>query len=292
MQVVRHFKWGEYPVKFSNAKKVDQQPPAHIDPEGELPQGKVSRHDRRVADKVARHNLKAATEEYKAECAAGNSAWTRGVAADRAAARSSRIKLDAISLSYLPGLIFLGGHMPGPGLTAGAAYDLRFLENRLSVFLNRPWEWRTAGALVEISYSDVEAFDIGGPGLVKSGGGFFGGGFGAVGAVEGMVVATLLNALTVHTEIKTIVRVQGPDLELFLLHTKTEPEALRIELSRPLAAIRLARSARPGIAESRDPAMRAPLIEELGKLAAMLDNNLLTREEFDQLKAKLIAESE
>jgi hypothetical protein len=80
--------------------------------------------------------------------------------------------------------------------------------------------------------------------------------------------------------------VQGSDCELFLLSTKAEPKALRIQLSSSLGAIRIARSARSDIRP------RAPLVEELSKLAAMLDSGLLTRNEFDQLKKKLIAESE
>ena len=41
--------------------------------------------------------------------------------------------------------------------------------------------------------------EIGGPGLVKTGGGFVGGGFGARGAIEGMAIAAVLNGLTTRT---------------------------------------------------------------------------------------------
>jgi hypothetical protein len=92
-------------------------------------------------------------------------------------------------------------------------------------------------AVVQIPYRDVEVVDIGGPGLVKSGGGFSGGGFGVAGAVEGTAIAAVLNILTAQTAIKTIVRIQAAGCELFLLCTTTEPEALRIGLSRPLGAV-------------------------------------------------------
>jgi hypothetical protein len=38
---------------------------------------------------------------------------------------------------------------------------------------------------------------------VKSGGGFIGGGFGAAGAVEGMAIAAVLNALTTQSGLLT-----------------------------------------------------------------------------------------
>ena len=145
--------------------------------------------------------------------------------------------------------------------------------------------------LAEVPYSEVEAVEIGAPGLVKSGGGFIGGGFEAVGAVEGMAIAAVLNGLTTRTSIKTVVRVQGTGCELFLLYTKSTPEQLRIELTRPLGAIRSARaSALPG-AYHREPAMPASPVEELTKLASMLESGLLTREEFDSLKARLLTSS-
>ena len=53
-------------------------------------------------------------------------------------------------------------------------------------------------------YSEVEGLEIGGPGLVKTGGGFVGGGFGARGAIEGMAIAAVLNGLTTRTSIKTV----------------------------------------------------------------------------------------
>ena len=102
---------------------------------------------------------------------------------------------------------------------------------------------RRAEVLAEMPYGQVEDVEIGGPGLVKTGGGFVGGGFGARGAIEGMAVAAVLNALTTRTSIKTIVRIQATGCELFLLHTRLTPEQLRITMSHPLGAIRSARAA-------------------------------------------------
>jgi len=86
-----------------------------------------------------------------------------------------------------------------------------------------------------------------------------------------MATAGVLNALTTRTSVKTVVRVRGTGCELFLLHIKSTPEQLRIEMSRPLGAIRSARAyALPG-AHHREPAGVSSPVEELTKLASMLE---------------------
>jgi hypothetical protein len=106
-----------------------------------------------------------------------------------------------------------------------------------------------------------------------------------------MAIAAVLNSLTTQIKIKTVVRIQGTACELFMLYTQLEPDALRIELSRSLGAIREARSARADISALRESPKQGSLVDELSRLASMLNAGLLTREEFDHLKAKLIAES-
>ncbi len=193
-------------------------------------------------------------------------------------------ELDARSLASLREVAYLGGYVPVAGVFAGERYDVRFLADGLVVV-----PCRQAEVLAEVPYSEVEDVEIGGPGLVKTGGGFVGGGFGARGAIEGMAIAAVLNGLTTRTSIKTVVRIQGIACELFLLHTKATPEQLRIELSRPLGAIRSAwATSVPGMSQHHDAPPPASPVEELTKLAAMLENGLLTREEFDLMKAKLL----
>jgi hypothetical protein len=189
-------------------------------------------------------------------------------------------ELDARSVASLHGVALLGGYAPGNGMIVGERYDARFLGDRLVVCPHR-----LPDVVAELPYRDIEEVEIGGPGVVKSGGGFAGGGFGAVGALEGMAVAAVLNALTTRTTITTVVRVQAAASELFLLDTRLPPEQLRIYLSRPLGAIRAARAAAPGGSRPGSPA--SP-VGELTKLASMLESGLLTREEFDTLKTRLL----
>ena len=191
-------------------------------------------------------------------------------------------ELEARSLVSLPGMAYLGGHVPGAAVTPGAQYDMRFLEDRLVMSVSR-----RPTVLAEVLYGQVEDVEIGGPGIVKSGGGFAGGGFGLA-AVEGMAIAAALNALTTRTSVKTVMRIQATACELFLLHTKLPPEQLRIEMSGPLTAIRAARAAGAAAQEQGRAARVSSPVEELAKLAAMLEKGLLTREEFNLMKAKLL----
>jgi hypothetical protein len=104
-----------------------------------------------------------------------------------------------------------------------------------------------------------------------------------------MAIAAVLNAMTTRTSITTIMRIQGTGCELFLLDSRLTPDRLRIEMSRTLGVIRAARA---GEAAARPAPEARPvsvsLVEELAKLAGMLEKGLLTREEFDLMKAKIL----
>jgi len=193
-------------------------------------------------------------------------------------------ELEARALGSLRGVAYLGGYVPESAITPGCLYDVLFLEDCLVVLAHRQ-----AKVLAEVPYAQVEDVAVGGPGLVKTGGGFVGGGFGMGGAVEGMAIAAVLNALTTRTSVKTIVRIQGTACELFLLHTKLAPAQLRIAMSRPLAAIRSTRATQATRGTEHEAPVAAPSpVQELTKLAGMLEKGLLTREEFDLMKVKLI----
>jgi hypothetical protein len=78
-------------------------------------------------------------------------------------------------------------------------------------------------------------------------------------------------------------------VKLFLLHTRLTPEQLRIELSRTLGAIRAVRADEAAPKPSTEARHVPPSpVEELTKLADMLEKGLLTREEFDLMKAKIL----
>jgi hypothetical protein len=157
-------------------------------------------------------------------------------------------------------------------------YELRFLEDRLSVF-----EQGSLQALAEFSYPDVQAVEVAGPGLVRR-----------WSPVQQAMLAEAFGftgALIAYasTRIKTFVRIQTADSELFFLHTTLLPDDLRIHLSRALGAVREGKASAISSGDNEKPPGLGSLVDELSRLGGLLDSGLLTREEFDQLKAKLIA---
>ena len=197
-------------------------------------------------------------------------------AAQRAVAELAQ--LNEASVGYVPGVLFLGGYAPAAELAVGTRYDLRFLDDRLALYL-----LGRVDALVELAYSDVEVVDVGGPGLVQRW---------SPGAQAGMALVLGLPGVLLglsETKVQTIVRINTADSELFFLSSQKQPGALRIELSVALKAIRDARTA----ASRDDSETAAPesITDQLTRLASMLEAGLLTRQEFDHLKARLIAQS-
>ncbi|HSR86998.1 MAG TPA: SHOCT domain-containing protein [Streptosporangiaceae bacterium] len=246
-----------------------------------------------VVARISRLDTVKVTERFPMTEAGWAKAW-RGLvrvdaesareAAARLAARAAEqqaaselAELNAASAGYLPAVIFLGGYGPEDNLAVGKPYDVRFLEDRIMVLpANR------VGALVELPYRDVEAVDIGGPGLVRT----WSPGEQAALAIFFGLPGALLAATSAR--IQTIVRINSADWELFFRDSHKQADAWRIELSAPLKAIRDARAAQSA---KSGPAAPGSVTDQLTRLASMLESGLLTRNEFDKLKAKLIAES-
>jgi hypothetical protein len=209
--------------------------------------------------------------------------------------------LDAESVSCLRRLTFTGG-TSGLPLGIGEHYDLRFLTDRLMICPHS-----SMASLVEVPFGEVETLEIGGPGkiskttgevlaLVLS--------LALLGAIVGLLVLRLLGLLLgavifgligalvseASTRTETVVRLRAGDSEFYFLYAEKGPDALRMALSQPLTAIRMARAAQAGAAD--EPGLAPESVpDQLGKLAALLQQDLITRAEFDHLKAQLLAQS-
>jgi hypothetical protein len=223
--------------------------------------------------------------------------------AARDAARRAAAALDALdaeSLRCLRRVTFDGGSGDTP-LTKGQACDLRFLRDRIMICPPR-----STYAIVEVPYPDVETVEVSGSSQSKSPvelpalililgllgallGLFF---LGLVGFLLGALVFGLLGALvgTSSGKIETIVRLRGRDAEYYFVHTQLRPDALRIELSEPLRAIENARAAQQGYSDQPAELAPASIADQLSKLASLLQQGLITRDEFERLKAQLIAQ--
>jgi hypothetical protein len=119
----------------------------------------------------------------------------------------------------------LGGY--GYRLTAGREATVDFLADSIAFYVNS----MVGAADARITYPEVVSIQIEGPGAVSRGGGFIGGGFGFEGALEGIAIASVLNALTTKTKIHTFIQILGDVGEVFLHYGSLEPGALRIAMS-------------------------------------------------------------
>jgi hypothetical protein len=210
--------------------------------------------------------------------------------------KSAELDTSSVRLRFMT----YDGGSGGAPLIRGQAYDLRFLDDRLTISLPQP------GAVVtELAFHDIEAMEIDGSDRSRSSGETIGvvSAVALGGALIGLVVLGLLGlflgallfgliagaAMASANTSKAILRLRGPDSEFFFSMTSQDPDRLRIELSQPLLLIGRARNgeqpapAEPGPATSTVP-------DQLAKLASLLADGLLSRDEFEQLKARVIAQ--
>ncbi len=140
-----------------------------------------------------------------------------------------------------------------------------------------------------IPLDEVTMLQVGGPGAQSntSGGGWSGGGFGAKGIVEGVLIAGALNALTQRTKttIETVVTLRAGSRELSLLNSSVAPEALQVVLRPTFIRIEAAQAKRSIADAGRQDQPRRGLVEELEGLVALRDQGILTTDEFQVAKA-------
>jgi hypothetical protein len=188
---------------------------------------------------------------------------------------SSKSQLTELgSLAIVSDCVLLGGYGYEESFAAGAKCQLHFTSEGLWVRKGTSWD-----AQIRSPYSEADALEISGPGHVRKGGGFIGGGFGLTGAAEGMIVASVLNALTTRTSIQTIVRWEARTMEAFFFTSMATPADLRIRLSAVLGCIK----PRPTGAGGSD------VVSEIERLAALHQQGALSDAEFDELKKQIIA---
>lgn len=142
--------------------------------------------------------------------------------------------------------------------------------------------------LVSIEYAPSFELDIGGPGQVRRGGGFIGGGFGLKGAFEGMAMAYVLNKVTTRTTVITFITITDRDREAFFVTNQEEPSALRISLSPIFAALRSANIDRSG--KTASPSSTLDPVTRLKELAELHRSGVLSDDEFAVAKTKILSQ--
>jgi len=211
--------------------------------------------------------------------------------ADAAVRKAELARLAAQTIGVLADARYIPGTGELPGIASGSRISVRFVADRV-VFISSATVPRV---LAGFSYPDVVTVEVGGPGRIQR---WTTGQQLALGMAFGIEAEILATAAT---RIKTVVRLETTKCELFLVVTNTEPDVLRMQLSPALWAIREAReqagqpapddgpaSAAGAAGEASAAGRAASVVDQLAKLAGLLESGLLTREEFDRLKGGLL----
>jgi hypothetical protein len=184
----------------------------------------------------------------------------------------------------LQNITYLGGH--GCPVTRGKTGSISVTRSSFKFFgSNRIPAW-------EVPIDEITEIEFSGPGAWKKGGGAIGGGFGVVGAAEGMLIASALNALTTKKGVTTIIRIAASDdMAAFWRHDdQYTPDRLRIELSW-LVAKTSKQLRSESFREHQTPAAEpggTDLVARLTQLGSLRTQGLLTDEEFAAAKARLL----
>jgi hypothetical protein len=148
-------------------------------------------------------------------------------------AELDRMALSAATDCYLSPAVVIGGYghfgtfgNDGEELCLGDSVSVRFTEEEMRIRLDE----HPDQPVVAMPFSEVRSLEISG-GVTRSGGGVIGGGFGIEGALQGMAIASVLNALTTSTNVSTTVHIDTERGELFFHTALIAPQALRLALS-------------------------------------------------------------
>ena len=164
-----------------------------------------------------------------------------------------------------------------PGLVVGQPAFIEVHPNRM-VFGS------IGQSSVDIALSSIDTMGVGGPGVVKTGGGFIGGGFGLEGMAIGIATASVLNLLTSRTRIETLLMVKGTTCEFVgasSLHTPLELDSLLAPAYTLLRAAQRTAATLPILTSGS-------VAEELTRLVSLREAGHITEEEYQSLKSRVI----
>lgn len=144
-----------------------------------------------------------------------------------------------------------------------------------------------------LPYRDLLELEVGGRGLVTSGGRFVGGGVGLMGAMSGMAVASMLNRASRKTSLDSFLRITSRHTEMLMGQLRFPPKTVRGGLSRmftaQLAASRAAATPPPVVISAPTPApLPSGPVDELERLTKLHAAGTLTDTEFEAARAREI----
>ena len=166
--------------------------------------------------------------------------------------------------------LFAGG--AGVPLRVGVAYTVRFYADGVTVGPDGPDQ-------IWVPFVDMLEAHATGAGTVRTGGWVAGGGFGLEGAVEGVLIATVLNGLLTKTRNDCVLRIATTETEMTFALRKLTPAVV----DSWLAPARVAQRNRQQVGSTV-----ADAAGQLERLAQLHATGALTDEEFSEHKARLL----
>jgi hypothetical protein len=146
--------------------------------------------------------------------------------------------------------------------------------------------------VLSVPVEAVTRVEISGPGRQIKGGGFYGGaGIGGLlggpqGALDGVLLTTFLNGLSRGATVTSFSRVSGPGWEAIFVNGQREPEQLRQLLSPAFVRVEQAAST----SETSSMATESlDLVSSLERLASLVDRGMLTSEDYQVAKSRVLA---
>jgi hypothetical protein len=172
-----------------------------------------------------------------------------------------------ISARYIGGI--------GSNLLKESVGDLT-ISGLLVAFVSKKKLWQAG-------IDELQSIQITGAGAYQTGGGWFGGGFGLKGALEGAAIASVMNSLTTKTKFDCVFRMVFPDVDITFQVLDRTPGRLEIDLT----GVRRYLGSKDQL-PLQSKSVDGDNLEKLMKLAELVEKGLLTKQEFNIQKKKLL----
>ena len=175
----------------------------------------------------------------------------------------------------IPGInvTYLGGS--GYGILEGSILKLSLSERSIDLLDPK------SISQLSVLFTHIQGLEFDG-GVFQKGGGFMGGGFGLGGFVIGAASSAVLNKITTRTNIQTVMRILTSEGEMNFFTDEATPDQLDMALADVRTGIRN-REVNPAPVNSG-----ISQVEQLEKLVKLRDQGVLTNEEFDAQKSKIL----
>lgn len=209
-----------------------------------------------------------------------SSGWGRWNAPVTLGQLAAAFDVDQIAVADSSRRVVSGVVIGGSGYPIAARVGCRLEFAPDKVYIYKLVAGNKGETVATVEYVEVVSLQVGGPGVITTGGGWVGGGFGAEGIIMGVIFADVMNKMTTSSRIETIIQFSTTTGVLVIFNNLYMPEELSIILS-PIVN-RIVNSQR----KPTTPSVNS--VEQLQKLAQLRADGTITEDEFQRLKAAII----